>query len=1043
MNRLACNIAKVCAENVVKRKLLIAPSRRVGNQWLQTVVRSGLTVVNVEIHTVSSLAMEVLGPDIIALDSGKTLVSDRAAMLLVDQIWSKKIRHDEAGYLFSLNANTSLSQAVYHTIRAMRLAGLGPGDISAGAFEVGLKGREIRLVLERYTRELELLGKIDRAGLFKRAAEKLRQKPDSLIGDPLVLLPEDMSMVACEKEFFRAIPSQNKCQLEVDRPENTSADEKLTDARLLRWATQPDDAPQPVGDGTADIFQAVGAVNEVREVLRRCLAEGIALDDVELLYTDSQTYLPLIYEIFQGLLVVGDDSTGGGVTFAEGIGVGYSRPGRLLAGWLRWIREDYPQAVFAQIIQDGLLEIPDNESGHSFARLANTLRIVSIGFGRVRYIPKIDERIATCKAIVESALQVNETAEKPSHRRKTALRNCEELFVLRNLLEKLLICLPPEGARQREILKSAREFLETFARRENELDNLACIRMVEEIDDLLDILAEDGSFEAIEFLDQLARQTRVGGSGPQPGCLHAAKMLSGGHSGRGNTFIVGLNDHLFPGAGLQDPILLDGERRKISQELPTAADRLQEKTDDFARLLARLVGNVTLSFSCTNIADGRDEFPSSAILGAYRILSGNHLTADQSDMLRQLDGAVSFVPQNPEKSLDESEWWLWRTCSAGSIEDPQAVLAERYPHLGRGLIAAERRDSEELTVYDGLVEEAGRDFSPCADTGPIFSASGLETLGNCPLSYFFKYILRIETADQSDLDSDQWLDAMQNGSLLHDVFYDFMRQLLGDDKLPPVYERDYNQLNDILQRHIEKYKRISPPPSEDALTRRLRQLRQSIHIFLTEEAEFCKTRKPEFLEASIGLPSFGETAKMDSPEPVSITLPDGSKIRLRGRIDRVDRVMDPGSGDEFEVWDYKTGSDWKYRQSPPFNQGRVLQHLVYLHLAGHRLGEMFPAASIARVGYYLPTHKGRGMRIAYTPDELADGKKVMGNLCKIVSSGAFLSTNKTDDCTFCDYVQICGDISGVTASAENKLLRLNGPSELLAPQRELRGLAHE
>ena len=59
----------------------------------------------------------------------------------------------------------------------------------------------------------------------------------------------------------------------------------------------------------------------------------------------------------------------------------------------------------------------------------------------------------------------------------------------------------------------------------------------------------------------------MGGLGPRGGCLHVAHVLAGGHSGRPHTFIVGLDDGRFPGVGLQDPILLDEERR-ASPDLP-------------------------------------------------------------------------------------------------------------------------------------------------------------------------------------------------------------------------------------------------------------------------------------------------------------------------------------------------------------------------------------------------------------------------------------------------------------------------------------------
>ena len=46
-------------------------------------------------------------------------------------------------------------------------------------------------------------------------------------------------------------------------------------------------APPPLDDGCVRIRRAVGEVNEVRDVLRRCVSNSRRFDDVELLHTDT------------------------------------------------------------------------------------------------------------------------------------------------------------------------------------------------------------------------------------------------------------------------------------------------------------------------------------------------------------------------------------------------------------------------------------------------------------------------------------------------------------------------------------------------------------------------------------------------------------------------------------------------------------------------------------------------------------------------------------------------------------------------------------
>ena len=126
--------------------------------------------------------------------------------------------------------------------------------------------------------------------------------------------------------------------------------------------------------------------------------QGIPFDDVEILYTESASYLPLIYEIASCLSPGGHESLP--VTFAEGILTRYSRPARALKGWLSWIWEEFPQSTMARMIQDGLLEVSDlNMKAYGFDRLAAVFRAVPIGQGKDRYLQSMDREIIRLERI--------------------------------------------------------------------------------------------------------------------------------------------------------------------------------------------------------------------------------------------------------------------------------------------------------------------------------------------------------------------------------------------------------------------------------------------------------------------------------------------------------------------------------------------------------------------------------------------------------------------------------------------------------------------
>jgi ATP-dependent helicase/nuclease subunit B len=1044
MNTLTKELGRICRARLLDEKWVVAPSLRAGHQWLLGVARSGQPVVNAHVKTLTKLALDLAGPAMAA--EGFELVSPRRGALLIDRIMAR-LRDPHSGYLWRLSPSARLAETVFRAINAMRLAALDAGELRAELFEVDAKGRELRQILTAYIIELHDRKWIDRADVLMLAIERLQADANALASDVVVLVPEDMEVAGLERRLLDALPARARTDLKVDHPYPAPAEDldPTTDARLLRWLLKPSEAPKPSGDGTAFVFRAVGEVNEVREVLRRCLAVGIPLDEVEVLCTDVATYAPLIYETFARLHADDASLDEIPVTFQEGIPARKFRPGRALSAWLAWIRDDYPQRGLVQLIQEGLLDIPGhNPETISFSRLASILRGLGIGFGRDRYRQTLDQQVAGMhRRMAEGLPPRDEDGDDELDQSQYLQMRLTALELLQRLVESLLELSPRSDDASARVLDLAQRFVEERARSASRLDNYARRMLVAEIKDMRACLGPHDNattLDARAWLAALPQEAWVGGLGPRGGCLHVAHVLAGGHSGRPYTFVIGLDDGRFPGAGLQDPIVLDEERRRLSQDLPTASRELAQRLDQFARLLARLRGQVTFSYSCHNLTDDREMFPSPVVLSAFRILSGQR-DGDQADLSRWLAPAASFAPDRGDKALVESEWWLWKMSGTEAVIEPRTLVASRYPHLGRGFVLAAERKSDRFTVYDGWIPTPGEELDMTAPAGPIVSASRLETLGQCPLRYFFRYVLEIESPEELGIDPGIWLDPLARGSLLHEVFESFLKEVIERGDIP-VADRDHDRVMAILNARIADYRTKIPPPSEAVFRRECGQLRRTAEIFLREDEEYCRQtgNRPLFLEVSIGLKPGESKTRLDSAVPVEVRLPDGTSLRVRGRIDRIDQR----AGREpnvFEIWDYKTGSTWKYtRKSPPFWEGRVVQHSLYVALLNARLkmlGDEYLGARVERFGFFFPGGKARGERIEFTREQLADGGKVLCRLARSAASGAFLSTTAKDDCDYCDYRELCGDVVTLSAASKRKLKPTT--NTILAPYRELRG----
>ena len=974
------------------------------------------------------------------------LITARQGALLIDRV-IRKLRKPGKGYLWRITPSVRLAESVYRAIDALRRAGLGAGDLNADYFEVPEKGRELREILRDYLAALDRRRWIDRAGVLHMAIERLRTDSDALDAGVLVLIPESIDVTGLERQLLDALPADRRIDLHVDHLGQSPDDESvaLTDARLLRLVRSPSESTLPKGDGSALLFRAVGEINEVREVLRRCLEKKIPLDQVEVLCTDVNTYVPLIYETFARLARASEPLDLIPVTFEGGIPARKSRPGRALVAWLSWIREDFPQPLLVQMIQEGLLEIPGfDPKTDSFARLAAVLRRLEIGFGRERYQAVLEKHVRAAEARVADPEMIRDEDGQPDPGQgRRAEERLAALRLLRGVIEPLLKLAPAAGDEPAKVLELAHVFLNQRTRQESKLDDFARKRLSASVTEMRQFLiaeADTGSIDVLAWLAALPGETNVSALGPRAGCLHVANVLSGGHSGRPHTFIVGLDDSRFPGSRLQDPILLDEERRGLSKELRTSASDLARRIELTARLFARLRGTVTLSYSCFNLMDDREMFPSSIVLSAFRILSGRR-DGDQAALNHWLGPAASFAPSAIEKALTESEWWLWRMSENAEVDDPSGLVAARYPHLGRGYELARMRRSGEFTVFDGRLPDPGPELDLTSSAGPTVSASRLETLGQCPLKYFFRYVLDLEPPEELAIDPSVWLDPLARGSLLHEVFELFLKELIKGQAIPDAV-RDEPRLMAILDDCIGRYRNEIPPPSEPVFRREQARLRRTARIFLREESEYCREtgNRPLYLEVAIGLKASASGTKLDTEDPVAVKLPDGSFLRVRGRIDRVDQLAGP-EPNLFAIWDYKSGGTWKYTQEPrPFWAGRVVQHALYLFVMNARLATMakeYPGASVERFGYFFPSEKASGERIEFTAEQLEEGKNVLARLSRIAAAGAFLATTTADkDCGYCDYRGICGDVDAVAAASVRKL---EEPRDaILAPYAELR-----
>jgi ATP-dependent helicase/nuclease subunit B len=364
------------------------------------------------------------------------------------------------------------------------------------------------------------------------------------------------------------------------------------------------------------------------------------------------------------------------------------------------------------------------------------------------------------------------------------------------------------------------------------------------------------------------------------------------------------------------------------------------------------------------------------------------------------------------------------------MADARAALQARHPHLAQGDVALRARDGAELTPFDGLVGP-GKDLELTGEGAPKVSASRLELLGECPLAYFFHYVLGVRPPKEITWDPATWLDPLEEGSFLHDLFRRFTEELLREGR-EPVLPADRDRLLELMETMVKEKEAEVPPPNDGVRDATRGRFREAAVNFIDDLCTGWAKVRPVMVETLVG------DGERDA-EPVTMTLPDGRAIRISGKIDRLDR-REGAARPTFTVIDYKTGRPPREAKDP-FLGGRHLQNVIYLHLAGALVRRLFGPTAVAEGFTYLcPGVKGKGKPVSWSAEALLDGPRVIGLLCDIVAGGVFLPSGdrETDSCDYCDYAAICGASGHSDERVRGKLSRVG--EGRLDPHRRLRGV---
>jgi ATP-dependent helicase/nuclease subunit B len=896
-----------------------------------------------------------------------------------------------------------MAQALWATIRELRMAGLESEHLLSGAFASPTKHAELRALLASYERHLAREHRGDMAMVYEEALAHPTWCPIQ-VQDCWTELP-DVIWSPLERRLIDRMPGERIRPRTLRLPGRTvprrlaaagvDAVVPAREANPLAFLMTPGRS-RPLA---IDLFHAGGREAEIDEVFRRILKAGVPLDDVEIACA-SEAHAALVWE-----KALRHDWA---VTLGRGIAAAQTRPGRALIGLCDWIETDFAAGHLRRLLESGDLGVDAGDAGFTAGQAARLLARAEAGWGRATY----EHALGRLRRNYESrAADPDASDEDRADARAKADLTTLVLGWIAGLLESI-----PEAASNGEVplqpvIEAAILFIDHTTARKNALDHRAASALVDHAGELRAL----GSFScplpgALRFIRERVQSLQVAPERSRPGHLFVSGLMHAGYSGRRHVFVVGLEEgRVFPTAA-EDPVLLDVERTAISSLLRTSRDRIDEAVHGtLGRLAVCGRTRITFSYSCRDTREFRDTYASWLMLQVFRVQqSGPGLSYQQ--MKAALGEPSSAVAAERNDACSIGGWWLGSVLGTG--EAGTAAVGTAFGGVARGRRAELARASGMFTKFDGYVPEAGVVLDPCAD-GTALSVTELEKAAECPFRFFLKRGLGIRPVDQRERDKDVWLDPLTRGSELHELYASLLRRCR-DERRAPDASKDGAWMKKVTQGRLAELHREMPAATMEILERESKEFLADMELFL--EAECTPSGStPIGFEVSFGRPLDDALEPLARASAVDIDLGKGLKFRIAGRIDRIDKV---GAG-RFEVVDYKTGGFWRDSWTGVFDGGRRLQHALYGLAAAELLRGTCKDPTVIAGSYYFSSQKGRQERVRILAPARAATAGVLADLRDVIRLGGFVHGPGDDDCRFCDYTAACG--AGVKEQATAKL----------------------
>lgn len=780
-------------------------------------------------------------------------------------------------------------------------------------------------------------------------------------GRVVLFLPQDLD--APEAALLRAVGDTTA----VDVVLGLTGDPRADEAPCRALGVEPEAGEPPRGD---DVLHASDPDDEVRGVVRRvvtALAERPGYR-IAVLYGSADPYARLLHE---HLARAGVEIFGRGVRpTAEG------RLGRAVLRLLALPDHDFRRDEVLAYLADAPLRVPSS----AWERMSRTAGVVR-GDDWQRLQAHARER--------ETWLADHPDAEDWQLDR--ARRDAETARALLAFVSDLRDRLHRVSAATtwRELGAEVLALWEAA----HELDGLppeeqrAADRITQTLTSLAGLDDVAGPADAVllrellelELADDLDRVGRIGTG------VHVGPVSEGVGEDVDLVYVLGAAEGMLPPRSGDDPLLPDAIRAATDGALPTLAQRLaRQHRHVLAALAAAPEGGRVLSFPRGDLRSGGTRVPSRWLLPTLRALAGDDgLQATGWESVPGLHELPSYAGAlaRETRPATEQEWRQRAAVDGTPLRDAVLVRARKARAARRG---------NDFTAFDGNL--AGEEL-PDPTTDRAVSATALEAWVHCPHGYFVRHLLRVVPVEQPE-DVVQ-ISVMERGNVLHDVLEALVVRAMDEGWAPGPGEPWPDQARGVLKEAADERFAVAEAEGVTGFELLWEQDREVLRADLLDWLGHDDRRRTDGLAP---LAAEWEFAAAEIP------LGDGRTLRMRGKVDRIDRGVDG----RLVVTDYKSGQSKSYERlhDDPCDRGQRLQLPVYALAAAAEFGD---GGAPVRSEYWFTSRKGRFARIGYPVGEavVAQARTALRTIADGLSGGVFPArpkggTNVLYDCPACD-----------------------------------------